>query len=154
MRKRERQKLLESIIDTNEIETQEELLRKLQEHGVQATQATISRDIRELKIVKVRSEVGKTFYRIYKSNVDSQNEHFKEMFAELVLKISQVEFLTILHTTTGSADLVATLLEELNLKEIVATMAGTDTLLIISQTPQKAHEVVATLQPYLGKKEA
>ncbi len=149
MRKKERQKLLENIIDTNEIETQEELLNKLQEKGVQATQATISRDIRELKIIKVRNETGKTFYRIYKGHVEQQNEHFKEMFAELVLKISQVEFLAILHTATGSADLVATLLDELQLKQIVATMAGTDTLLVVCQSPQTANEVVATLEGYL-----
>lgn len=149
MRKKERQQLLETVVDEYQIETQEELLKKLEEHGVKATQATISRDIRELKIVKARGDNGKTFYHIYKGLTDTKDEHFKEMFSELVTKISQVEFITILHTATGSADLVATLLDELQLKEIVATMAGTDTLLIVCPSVEEAKNLQSSLQQYI-----
>lgn len=151
MKKKERQALLKKIVEENEVETQEELLHYLENHEASATQATISRDIRELKIVKARNNHGKTVYTVYSGNVENSQQHLQEMIQEMVKKLDRVQFMTILHTSTGSADLVAALLDELHLPEIVATMAGTDTLLIISPNEEKAQEVYDTIENLKNK---
>lgn len=146
MKKKQRQALLKKIVEENEVETQEELLQHLKKYETSATQATISRDIRELKIVKARNNQGKTVYTFYSGNVENSTQHLQEMIQEMVKKLDRVQFMTILHTTTGSADLVAALLDDLRLPEIVATMAGTDTLLIISPNEEQAQEVYRTIE--------
>ncbi|WP_071131021.1 arginine repressor [Enterococcus timonensis] len=140
MNKDQRRTLIAQLVTENELQTQEELLQLLKQEGVTATQATISRDIRELHIVKNHLDNGKTIYQMYqkKENSPVQSNHLQETIQENVLKIDRVEFMTILHTTTGAADFVAAVIDEMQLAEIVATMAGTDTLLIISKSVEEA----------------
>lgn len=145
MKKKERQAILKEIITKEQITTQDDLLEKLAKENIVATQATISRDIRELKIIKVRNDKGQMVYRLYEEK-QLNRDHLKEMIQEMVEKISQVQFLTILHTTTSSADLVAALIDEMQMAEITATMAGTDTLLIISPNEEQAKYVAAILR--------
>ncbi len=145
MKKKERQAILKEIIAKEQITTQDDLLEKLAKENIVATQATISRDIRELKIIKVRNDKGQMVYRLYEEK-QLNRDHLKEMIQEMVEKISQVQFLTILHTTTSSADLVAALIDEMQMAEITATMAGTDTLLIISPNEEQAKYVAAILR--------
>lgn len=146
MKKRDRQALIKEIITEQTVETQEELLRLLEGKGVSATQATISRDIRELKVIKARNPEGKTYYHLYQETAIDSDAHLTDMMQEIVSKVDRVQFMTIIHTTTGSADLIAALLDEMKSVDIVATMAGTDTLLIISPDELSAIKVFDKIQ--------
>lgn len=151
MKKRDRQAIIKELIASQTIETQEELLRLLEVQGIEATQATISRDIRELKVIKARNTEGKTYYHLYQDATIDSDAHLIEMIQEIVTKVERVQFMTIVHTTTGSADLIAALLDEMKSTDIVATMAGTDTLLVISPDGYAANKVFDKIQGIIDK---
>ncbi|MGX7199816.1 arginine repressor [Enterococcus nangangensis] len=152
MKKSDRQALLTQIVAQNTVETQEELLNLLASAGVQATQATISRDIRELRIVKARNAEGQTYYHLYQEQAIDADQHLTEMMQDMVSKVDRVQFMTIIHTTTGTADLIADLLDALNSPEIVATLAGTNTALLISPDETAAQAIYDKINEMIAKK--
>lgn len=146
MRKAERHLLIKQVIDEFTIRTQEELLAKLSDYGVIATQATISRDIRDLKIVKAPDENGISRFVFFqgKEGSEAKNEDEKrliQMIEDIVLKVERVHFLTIVHTLPDNAPLFAAVLDEIKPPHIVSTIAGFDTTIIISQNEEDAQLV-------------
>ncbi|HJG22327.1 ArgR family transcriptional regulator [Enterococcus durans] len=146
MRKAERHLLIKQVIDEFTIRTQEELLTKLSDYGVNATQATISRDIRDLKIVKAPDENGISRFVFFqgKEGLEAKNEDEKrliQMIEDIVLKVERVHFLTIVHTLPDNAPLFAAVLDEIKPPHIVSTIAGFDTTIIISQNEADAQLV-------------
>ena len=123
MRKAQRHLLIKQVIEEFPIRTQEELLNKLGHYGVTATQATISRDIRDLKIVKAPDENGISRFVLFreKGTPDTRTEEedrLIQMIEDIVLKVERVHFLT-----------------------IVSTIAGFDTIMIISENEDDAKQV-------------
>lgn len=151
MKKTERQGIIKRLINDNEIETQDELLALLKEEGVVATQATISRDIRDLNVIKKHRPDGTVRYEIYKQNQIVSEDKLKEKFKDSVLKITQVQFMTIISTTLGAADVVSALMDDLKLPEIVATLAGVDTIIVISENDVIARALSKKLTSYLNE---
>ena len=146
MRKAERHLLIKQVIDEFTIRTQEELLAKLSDYGVNATQATISRAIRDLKIVKAPDENGISRFVFFqgKEGSEAKNEDEKrliQMIEDIVLKVERVHFLTIVHTLPDNAPLFAAVLDEIKPPHIVSTIAGFDTTIIISQNEEDAQLV-------------
>ncbi|OQO70092.1 ArgR family transcriptional regulator [Enterococcus villorum] len=143
MRKSERHLLIKQVIGESTIHTQEELLTKLQDYGVTATQATISRDIRDLKIVKAPDEDGVSHFVLFqeKKGKETKTEDEKrlvQMIEDIVLKVERVHFLTIVHTLPDNAHLFAAVLDDIKPPHIVSTIAGFDTTIIISKDEEEA----------------
>lgn len=151
MTKQERQAILMAILSEHQLSTQEELLAKLKENGVTATQATISRDIRELNIRKQpQGSSGKTIY-VVPGLAASPKElaMLADIVQETVERISTVEFMVIIQTGLGSANRLAAKIDDLNLPEIAGTLAGANTLAIITSSTDDAVSLSQGLSHYL-----
>ena len=101
MKKYDRQRLILSLIEHHDIETQEQLASLLKEHGVEATQATISRDIKELRITKVQTPDGLYKYTVLDTMHDSLNERLNEIFKSAVLSLKINRDMIIVKTISG-----------------------------------------------------
>ena len=97
MKKEQRHQLIVDILTNHVIRTQEELLQHLKEHGVTATQATISRDLNDLKVIKATMENGEKQLKLFTSDeLKSQEDqaHLHQLIAEMVIKVDRVQFMT------------------------------------------------------------
>ncbi|MDN6153956.1 MAG: ArgR family transcriptional regulator [Tetragenococcus halophilus] len=144
LHKNERQKLIKQIITQYPIHTQEDLLAHLQKENVDITQATISRDIRDLEIIKVIDENGETKFTMYNaSQTENQNEEGKlvNLFNDVVTKVEHVQFLTIIHTLPDNASLLAAIIDEARLPEVKCSLAGFDTVVLIVSDETRAIEM-------------
>ena len=138
MKKSSRQGIIRKLIQENEIETQEDLISFLQREGVSATQATVSRDIRELGIIKGHSNDGKVMYILNDQPEPPTQANLRSAVRESVVKISLVQFVVVIQTTLGSANVVAAVIDELQLPEVAGTLAGADTLVLFAKGPTEA----------------
>ena len=141
MKKEIRQAKIEQLITQNVIATQEALLQALKESGIKATQATISRDIREMKIVKEQDGNGNIRYAIFKANSQTKEERLFLTINEIVTNITNVEFMNVVKTSARNANVLAAIIDDLAIKEIVGTLAGFDTLVLISPSAEDAKKV-------------
>ena len=136
MNKHDRQKLILQIIKNMDISTQFELVNELRKKGLDAKQATVSRDIKNLKLVKQIGTKG-SFYRISSSTSNESNKGqqlLNDIFINTVIKIDDVDNLIVLHTRPGGAPNLAFYLDEEKIEGIIGTIAGDDTILIIVNT--------------------
>lgn len=143
MRKADRHLLIRQIITEHTVRTQEELLQQLEVQGVSATQATISRDIRDLKIVKVPDETGQTKFVIFQGMQASEDEKEEEqrliqMIEDVVTKVDRVQFMTLIHTVADNAPLLSAAIDEVTMPEKVCSLAGFDTVAVISRSDEDA----------------
>ncbi|MER2064095.1 MAG: arginine repressor [Alkalibacterium sp.] len=141
MRKSERQMLIKQIVLNNDVGTQDELLAYLQEKGVKATQATISRDIKELNLVKTPSDSGGIKYTIYQNNQVTMEERLDSTIKSVVTDVTHVQFLNVVKTLPGNAHVIGALIDDIHYPEIVGTVAGNDTIILISKTNDEAEGV-------------
>ena len=153
MKKVERQLLIKQLILTHTIATQEELLGYLLDEGIHATQATISRDIKELNLIKTPDAKGGTKYTLYHNQPLSTDEKLKATLSDISLKFTQIEFMNVLTTIPGNAHVIGALLDQLEMDEIVGTVAGNDTIMILSATSEQAQQVHDYLSPYMNLEE-
>jgi len=123
-------KILE-IIENNIVETQEELADLLKKSGINVTQATVSRDIKELRLVKVLTEDGRYKYAAMKEQDSQLNERLYKVFAESVLSIDYTGNIIVIKTFPGAANAAAEALDALDLKEVVGTVAGDNTIFVL-----------------------
>lgn len=138
MKKSNRQLVIKQIINDHDVSTQEELLQYLKAEGVDATQATISRDIKEMHLVKTTTSAGNVKYTLFQNNQMSNEEKLQSTLGEVVIKLTRVQFMTVLMTIPGNAHVVAALLDAIDFPEMVGTVGGNDTCLIISKTEEDA----------------
>ncbi|GCF92745.1 arginine repressor [Enterococcus florum] len=145
MRKKERHELIKQLVAIHAIRNQNELMDYLQKEGVTPTQATISRDIRDLQIVKTIDENGLPRFELFeepKQNTEDEDiERLERMIEDVVVKVDRVQFMTVVHTIPDNANLFAAVLDDFSTPYIVATMASFDTLLVISRTEEDAQVV-------------
>ncbi|ASJ51740.1 arginine repressor [Bacillus cereus] len=141
MRKEKRQRLIKQAVREHEIDTQEKLVELLAKKGEIVTQATISRDIRELNIIKTVSSGGLTIYKNFTGDSIQTDMMLKKKLGEVVVKIDYINQLTIIKTLPGNAHVIGVLLDSLDWKEKVGCICGNDTCLIISKS-QSDREVL------------
>ena len=132
MKKEKRQQLIKQLVRENEIDTQEKLVELLEERGVSVTQATISRDIHELKVVKGSSAKGQVIYKVFIDENKRTDIQLKKKLKEVVVQIDYVEQLTIIKTLPGNAHVIGALLDSLDWEEKIGCVCGNDTCLVIS----------------------
>ncbi|WP_028273706.1 arginine repressor [Atopococcus tabaci] len=148
MKKKERQLLIKQIVLDHDVATQEELLQYLREEGVEATQATISRDIKELNLIKTPALNGSTKYTLFQHNQSSLESKLEATLQDVVIQLTKVQFVNVMKTLPGNAHVVGALLDDLSYPEIVGTVAGHDTCLIISKDEKDADKVHNLLKKY------
>lgn len=138
MNKSERQAALAWIINQKPIATQEELLAALKAAGIVATQATISRDIREMQIVKAQDAKGTLRYTIFRGSEESQLERLGRSIREVGLTITRVQFLNVIKTLPSNGNLLAAIIDDIDFDQVVGTIAGHDTIVVISPDEKQA----------------
>ena len=136
--KESRQKLILDAIQKADIETQNQLIDVLKEAGINATQATISRDIRDLGLSKELDEQGVARYitagRFKASAAGSERERFAQMFVSSVLGIQFANNMIVIHTLSGAANAAAEAVDGLHWPEILGTISGDNTIFAVVRT--------------------
>lgn len=143
----ERLKAIKQIIRNNRVSSQEQLLEWLTEKGLQVTQATLSRDLKFLKVGKVPDTAGGFYYKL--PEAESMKETRAGFYRDLERGCISISFsgnLAVLHTMPGHANSAAFALDNLELPEITGTIAGDDTILIILHEGAAKNEFACTLQ--------
>lgn len=128
-----RQSKIIELIDNNVVETQEELAELLKRSGIKVTQATVSRDIKELRLIKVLDESGRYKYAVLKNQDNYQIDRLVKMLTDSILDIDYSGNMVVLKTISGTASAAAAAIDGLAWKEIVGTIAGDDTIFILSR---------------------
>ena len=144
--KNARQTAILSIIEQNDIETQDELAGKLKEMGIVVTQATVSRDIKELRLLKVLSANGGYKYATADRAEKGLNERMIRIFTESVLSITAAENIIVIKTLSGSGSAAAETVDSLHWPEIIGTLAGDNTIFVVVQSKEKVPGVINRFQ--------
>ena len=147
MKQNARQQTILDIISQKEVSTQGELTSLLKQAGFDATQATVSRDINELGLIKTNGTIKKFRYSIKKQ--DEQIIKMSKIFKESVISFDTAMNLLVLKTFSGSANAAAAMIDKINIPQIVATIAGDDTILVITKSVEDVQKVLKTLKEYL-----
>lgn len=144
-----RQLKLIEIINKNEIETQEALAEALRNEGYLVTQATVSRDIKYLGLIKVMTP-NKTYkYAQPASTEQKSSGKMLNLFRECVISIDYAGHLIVIKTVSGGANSAATLVDKLNFPEVMGCVAGDDTILVVIKDQQKIVPIVEKLKSLL-----
>jgi transcriptional regulator of arginine metabolism len=141
-------KILE-IISSKEIETQEELCEELERQIIVVTQATISRDIRDLRLFKVAGVEKKYRYAYINESESEISPKMKSLFRDCVLSIKAAQNLVVIKTLVGNGANAGTVVDKLNHDEIVGSVAGDDTLLVVCQDNESAKAVVEKITEFI-----
>lgn len=137
-----RQSAILNLIEKEDIRTQEELAGKLSQMGMEVTQATVSRDIKELRLLKVLSPDGGYKYATAERAENGISERFVRMFVDSVLSIQQANNLVVVRTLPGSANVAGEAIDNMRWPEVLGTISGDNTILVIVRTEQDAEQVV------------
>ena len=143
-------KILE-IIAQKEIETQEELCAELIKQNYVVAQATISRDIKDLNLLKVSGIEKKYRYAHIRESVAEISPKMKSLFADCVISIQAAQNIVVVKTLTGNGNNAGTVIDKLNYPEIIGSVAGDDTLFAVCENTEKALFVVEKINEFLKK---
>jgi transcriptional regulator of arginine metabolism len=142
MSKTERQRLIEMLVEQREVSTQRELVHALGSLGCGVTQATVSRDIRELDLQKVRTHLGRARY-VHSSRERPRDpeQAAKHVMRDFVRSTQVAQQLLVVRCEIGTASTVARQIDNLNHTDIIGTLAGDDTFLVIVADADQAHSI-------------
>ena len=141
-----RQVAILDIIEKQEIETQEELASALNARGIRVTQATVSRDIKELRLLKVMTPSGKYKYATGDQADNNLTDRFIRMLAESLLSVSSANNLIVVKTLSGSANVAAEALDSMHWPEVLGTLAGDNTVLLIIRSNEETITVTSRIR--------
>lgn len=145
MKVKRQSKILE-LIAKNEIETQEELLTHLVESGFAVTQATVSRDIREMKLTKISTNHGRQKYASLNDKSENMSDKYVQVLQHGFLSMDAAENILVIKTVSGMAGAVCASLDAMNLHEIVGSIAGDDTIMCAIRTKEEAAVIMKKLR--------
>lgn len=142
---KKRRELVKQVITNEKISTQEELASRLRAMGIKATQSTVSRDIQDLRLIKVGS-VGNRYYALPAEKEKLKaNDTMVNMYRNVVTSTDQTTNMVIIHTIPGMAQALCATMDKLNWDGIAGTLAGDDTILIIAHNETIAVEIKEAL---------
>ena len=150
MRISRQNKILE-LIENNEIETQDKLASMLRDYGYEVTQSTISRDIKELQLIKTLSSSGKYKYAVSKSDDGPIPARLIDIYRSTVRSINKSGNIVLLKCLSGCANAAGEALDSMELKHVIGSVAGDNTLLLVTDDPANSDEVVEILRGLLEK---
>ncbi len=137
------------LINKYEIDTQEELTNRLQNAGFKVTQATVSRDIRELKLTKVASDNGKQKYVVLQSKESDLFDKYVQVLRTGFLSMDRAQNILVIKTVAGMAMAVAAALDELCINGIVGSIAGDDTVMCAVRDNEEIVKVMEQIKKLL-----
>lgn len=140
--KGQRHMKIREIIATQEIDTQEELVEALRQAGFNVTQATVSRDMKELHLVKIPLDDGRYKYSLPLDQKFNPLHKLKRTLADHFIHIDYADNLVVMKSLPGTSSAIAALIDNLEWTEIMGTISGDDTLLIICRSKQESEKVV------------
>lgn len=130
------------LVNNQDINTQEELMENLQKQGFKVTQATVSRDIKELRIFKALGKDGKYRYSTGGRNALDKTSGFESLFASSVEEVDSAENIVVIKTMTGMAQAVCMSLDSIDFENIVGTIAGDDTIFVLCRNLKATEEML------------
>ena len=149
--KTRRQRKIQELIAREVIRTQEELAERLREEGFEVTQATVSRDIKELGLVKVPTPGDEYRYALaVESHPTNYLERLKRLLRETVVSVNDSENLVLIRTIPGNAHALASLIDGSDWPDIIGTVAGDDTILLVVKPKEATAEVLARINGLMG----
>ncbi|NLA84469.1 MAG: arginine repressor [Clostridiales bacterium] len=137
-----RQAMILKIIEEKDIETQEELVKELRNRGMDVTQATVSRDIKELRLVKVMSKTGGSKYATIERQDSDISERLFRVFSESVISIEHAKNLSVIKTIVAGAQGAASAIDAMNWPEVIGCIAGDDTILVVVRDDSLIEDVL------------
>lgn len=145
MKTKRQSKILE-LIRKNDIETQEELLAHLIDDGFAVTQATVSRDIREMKLTKISTEGGKQKYAALNDRVENMSEKYVRVLRDGFVSMDVAQNILVIKTVSGMAGAVCASIDAMNIHEIVGSIAGDDTIMCAIRTTEDTVAIMKKLR--------
>jgi transcriptional regulator of arginine metabolism len=144
--KSRRQALILELVEREAITSQEQLRSRLRAHGVEATQATLSRDVRDLGLVKRAADGAYRSATALGSDAGDAEAAFEQAVQDYLVRAESVEQLIVLKTDPGQAQALAVAIDRAPLAEVVGTIGGDDTILVICRSADQASSLVERLQ--------
>ena len=148
--KNDRQAMILDIIANEDIETQEQLLSRLQERGINSTQATISRDIKQMHLIK--EPVGQGVYKYAPSGNHTKlnfSERLRTIFRESIISIDSAQNIVVVKTMPGLASAAGAAIDDMSVSALVGSLAGDDTALLVMRDSDSAAEFCRELKEML-----
>ena len=150
MKTRRQAKILE-LIQRNDVETQEELSAYLVREGFQVTQATVSRDIRELKLTKIAMDNGKQKYAVITDADSGMMEKYARVLREGFISMDMAQNILVIKTVSGMAGAVCAAIDAMKFQEMVGSIAGDDTIICIIRDDEEAVKIMKKLRKIVGR---
>ena len=147
--KTKRQRKIIELITNYDIETQEELAAKLVENGFNVTQATISRDIRELNLTKIATKGGKQKYAVQSSSDIVSNSKYMRVLNDGIITMDTAGNILVVKTVSGMAMAVAASLDAMQIKEILGCIAGDDTIMCVVKHAEETDRVKEHIESFI-----
>lgn len=148
--KTRRQMKIQELITNEIIRTQEELVERLLQEGFNVTQATISRDIKEMGLVKIPGPNDEYRYSIPGVHPVSYQERLKRMCREVVISFDSSENIVVIKTIPGNAQALAHVLDNAGWKEVIGSVAGDDTIFLVVKPKDETEKIVKRLTDLIG----
>lgn len=146
-----RHSMILELVERHDIDTQEELAFMLKERGFRVTQATVSRDIKELRLIKVLSERGDYKYATVDKAEAGLKDRFINIFLHSVMSMAATGNLVVVKTIPGTANAASEAIDSMRLEQIVGTIAGDNTIFIAVKSNDDAKELIKEFQAMLSK---
>lgn len=145
LRKKERQALILELIEERVIDSQEELMQHLEQAGVEVTQATVSRDIKELLIIRRPDSQGRNRYQLmaFDGNTNDDNDRLANLYSDLVQSMQRVEFMIVIKTLPGYGNRLGAALDDEEMDDLLGTLAGHDTIYVTAPSVDAASRLEA-----------
>jgi len=149
MKSRRHAKILE-LITQYDIDTQEELLRRLKEDGFDVTQATVSRDIKELRLLKILSHDGKYKYSTGKTGGKDISAKFYSLMSDAVISVQSAGNIVVIKSLSGMAQAICAAMDAMHWDSVVGTLAGDDTIFVVARDDHSAQLLMNDLKKTMG----
>ena len=144
--KTNRQSKIIEIIQKNEVETQDELSALLEKDGFRVTQATVSRDIRELKLTKIPTASGRQKYAVITDAPENLSKKYERVLREVFLSMDMAQNILVIKTVSGMASAVCAAIDAMKMREIVGSIAGDDTIMCAIRTVDDTYAVMKKIR--------
>ena len=144
--KTNRQSKIIEIIQKNEVETQDELSALLEKDGFRVTQATVSRDIRELKLTKIPTAGGRQKYAVITDAPENLSKKYERVLREGFLSMDMAQNILVIKTVSGMASAVCAAIDAMKMREIVGSIAGDDTITCAIRTVDDTYAVMKKIR--------
>ncbi|MEE1352510.1 MAG: arginine repressor [Acutalibacteraceae bacterium] len=148
--RKDRQSMIRELIRNDQISTQDELIQKLREKGFEVTQATVSRDIKDLKLIKKVGESGKSVYCLNNDDSDMVSSRYNAILAEALVSSEAAGHICAVKTHSGMANAAAVAIEAMEWDGLVGTIAGDDTVFVLCRDEAGAAKFAETMSGILS----